>query len=675
MQFNKLKMVVLLFVNLILLACGGGGSEKANPAPVPSPQPLPNPNPPSSPKGTSVIVDPLTQKYIGRVSTLDRSKFFNLHDNMGNSGNYTVANLEFVQDSLQAGHGRQFYSPMGAVRAQINSGVYPSTEYAMNNGPNSVNNFYANPLRDRYSKRLVITEHPRNVMTDTNDPIEGARWAADYFTHYYDDVSRPIFYEPMNEPFVHANDFAANYNGSQEQVRHAMTTWFKEIGREFDTRPELADVNIIGFASAWPSFERFNFGNWQDRMKMFIDNAGAQIDSLSVHLYDGINVQGAETFRSGSNSQAILDLIETYSMIKLDKVLPHSITEYGAIVDRPNGIVEYDAAINSQTVKSFNHIMLELMNREDRLLTSIPFITGHATWYWQDPNQGNGHPYNPSMWRPNRNNIELVNNRWRFIDSNADDNYLLNANSVFFDFWKQVKGHRVAITNSDPDLQTAAFVDEDTAYIVLSNLESEEKTVQLNLAAMDGYQYTSIQLDRLKVPADSAATLSTEIITETKSVTTDDIDAGNITLDFGESIKFTIKFNQTVGIKTKLQRISYYSDEHLKTISAKTALNFVFSEVDITTIEADKSYAMLRMSIAREHARSKQPQISVNGIEVSVPDDWPGYNQNNREQFFGSIEIPVPFDLLTATNAIEIVFDDNGGHVSSVILDVTTGIN
>ena len=53
-------------------------------------------------------------------------------------------------------------------------------------------------------------------------------------------------------------------------------------------------------------------------MKMFIDRAGAYMDGFSVHLYDGINVTGTDTKRSGSNSEAVLDMVEAYSYIKLD---------------------------------------------------------------------------------------------------------------------------------------------------------------------------------------------------------------------------------------------------------------------------------------------------------------------------------------------------------------------
>ena len=56
---------------------------------------------------------------------------------------------------------------------------------------------------------------------------------------------------------------------------------------------------------------------------------------------------------------------------------------------------------------------------------------------------------------------------------------------------------------------------------------------------------------------------------------------------------------------------------------------------------------------------------------VSVPDNWKGYGQSNRNIFFGMIE--VPFDILLLKNGdnnVDITFSDGGGHVSSMILQV-----
>ncbi len=624
---------------------------------------------------TEITIDLNTQQFYGNVSTLDRTKFLNVHDTFTNS-NYTRELAENFKNNYRADHGRQFWSPLSqtVVKNQLDAdGTYPTTATAISNGASNISNYYNNINSDIASNRVVVTDHPANPMYDNNEPIDGARWAADYFTHYYDDNSRPLFYEPMNEPFVHAGEYKENYNNSEEQTREHMTQWFAEIGKEFDSRPELSNVSVIGFASAWPSLELWDFGHWESRMKMFMDNAGEHMDAFSVHLYDGVNVVGANSARSGSNSKAILDLIETYSMFKWDVVKPHAITEYGAIVDRPAGVIEYDATVNSQTIKSFNHIMLELMEREDRILTSIPFITGHSTWYWQNPSQGNGHPYNPSMWRPNPDNITLntSTNRWEFIDPNAADNYLENNNMLFLEFWKDVEGYRANISNNDPDTQVATFINDDKAYIIVSNLEWEQKDISINLREMLGYKYTSIDISRLKVPADEGATLTTTSEVTNADVSGDALNIGTLTLDPSETVKLVVTLDKTIENTTTAQRKTYYADEHLQTITANQAITFTLNGVDVTTLDADKSTASLRMGIGRDHNKSKQPTLSVNGTQVTVPDDWAGYDQANRDLFFGTIDVPVPHNLLSENNTVSITFSDAGGRISSTVLDVT----
>lgn len=624
--------------------------------------------------GQTITVDLATEQYLGLVSILQRNKFLNMHDSFASSHN-SDAVIDTYLNEYRVDHGRQFWTPMSAAKNHLDAnGTYPTTASVQAAGPQNIANYYANSRNQLISNRTVVTDHPSSVIRTNNDPIDGARYAADYYEFYYDDTSRPIFFEPMNEPFVHAGEYTDLY-GSQEEVRAHMTQWFKEIGKQFDQRAALADVNIIGFASAWPSLEMWDFGHWESRMGMFMDEAGEHMDAFSTHLYDGINIVGASSERSGSNSQAILDLIETYSHYKWDTVKPHAITEYGAIVDRPDGELEYDEVVNGQTMRSFNHIMLELMQREDRVLMSIPFLTGYASWYWQSPSSGNGHPYNPSLWRPNPDNIELVNNKWEFKDVNASDNYLVNINSYFLEFWKDVDGRRALVTENDPDIQTAAFVNDEQAFVIISNLEHETKAIDFDIKDISDRSITSIKLERLDVPRDTPATLTSDTYTVNQTATNNNLQGDQITLEAGETVKYTITFDQSIPINNTAQRQSYYADEHLVSIVGNQALTFNINSVELETANTDISSALLRMSIGRKHDKSKQPTLTVNGNTVQVPDDWAGYDQAGRDDFFGAIEIPVPFEYLATNNVISVTFPDSDGRVSSMILDVNNEID
>ena len=91
-----------------------------------------------------------------------------------------------------------------------------------------------------------------------------------------------------------------------------MADFYAQTGKHIHAEPSLKKMKIIGYAAAYPAMELRDFDHWNNTMKMFIDRAGEYMDGLSVHLYDGINIVGKSSRRSGSNSEAILDLIGWY---------------------------------------------------------------------------------------------------------------------------------------------------------------------------------------------------------------------------------------------------------------------------------------------------------------------------------------------------------------------------
>ena len=78
------------------------------------------------------------------------------------------------------------------------------------------------------------------------------------------------------------------------------------------------------------------------------------------------------------------------------------------------------------------------------------------------------------------------------------------------------------------------------------------------------------------------------------------------------------------------------------------------------------------MSIGRKHEKSKSPTVFVNGQALSVPSNWKGYDQANRTDFFGMIEIDVPVESLQASTSVTLEFPDSDGHLSSLVLITQT---
>lgn len=569
---------------------------------------------------TTVQVDVKTQRFLGSVSSLDRKVYFNIHST-SNDQEHTA-----LYNDYNVGKGRSFWGPFSYAKGKTGAvGTYPADK----TGSGEV----------RPVTRLIATEHPSNAFVDGIDVDQAGAWAAAYYKNFVDASGRPEFFEPMNEPFVHASDFYSGGWSSTEnnRIKLQMAKLYAAIGREIHAAPELANMKVIGYASAWPSLELNDFSHWNENMKMFMDNAGDQMDAFSIHFYDGINVTGQDTKRSGSNSEAIMDLVNTYSYIKWGEVKPLAISEYGAI-EKGYGD-NYSDLASIQTVRSINHILFELLDRQDKMLISIPFITGKATWHLTA--QNNYQPYGAVLWKPTNIGEPTVAG-WEYT-----------PRILFYDMWKDVKGDRASINSDNPDIQTQAFVDGNTIFIALNNLSENTETVDLQFVnAIADIQ--SINFKSLVIYEDKPQVYVDESRTQVPA---------SLQMETGETALITITTGTAINFTKNIVRKKYYSSTYLQPISTGQAINFTFNNV-----QTGNGFAKLQMGIGRKHDVSKQPVVKINGVTVDVPTNWKGYDQANRDDFFGTIDIPFDPAILQTNNTVSVTFPDTGGRLSSLIL-------
>lgn len=583
---------------------------------------------PMQAQNTQVQIRPNVKRNIGGVSLLDRGKYFNMH-----SRGQDAEHQDFYQKYNVTRSGRGFWTPLAVAKQQTGQvGVYPN--HASSSPDTSV----------RAVTEFVATDHPRNAYKEGLDIDAAADWVVAYYRDQVNAEGRPRFYEPMNEPFVHARDFYDEPDwtpSAEERVRGEMAELFSVIGAKIHDAPELANMMVIGYSSAYPQMERQDFSHWTSNQKMFMDVAGDNMDGFATHLYDGINVVGEDTRRSGSNSEAILDLIETYSYVKWDSVKPHAVTEYGGIEKGyPDG---YSDVQSIQSIRSINHILFNLLERQDKMLISIPFITGKATWHINANN--NYQPYGAVLWIPENIGVPLEQiTGWEYT-----------ARINFYKLWQHVKGDRVLIHSDNPDIQTQAFLDDQTLYVALNNLDENNQVVDLNFLGnipnLDKVDIRSLKIFKFDDPIYEQRT--SEVYPETLSLVA------------GETVVLAYNFASPIAFDNTLYANKYYTKKHLESIVANQEMTFQFNAV--TTGEG---YANLRMSIGRKHNRSKAPEVRVNGQLIATPNNWAGYDQADRDDFFGMIEIPVPVELLQISNTVSIKFPDSGGHISSLILEV-----
>ena len=74
-----------------------------------------------------------------------------------------------------------------------------------------------------------------------------------------------------------------------------MTQFFKYVAQKIHAAPELDNMKVLGYSAAFLSFEKNDFSIWNENMKMFMDEAGQDVDVFSTHIYDGINQIGQDT--------------------------------------------------------------------------------------------------------------------------------------------------------------------------------------------------------------------------------------------------------------------------------------------------------------------------------------------------------------------------------------------
>ncbi|AZQ63988.1 T9SS type A sorting domain-containing protein [Flammeovirga pectinis] len=589
---------------------------------------------------TAVTIDFQTQKFLNDASTLDRTKYFNIH--IAASQNYSDKDMSDLKD-WGVTMGRSFWGPFGRYKEYINTNNdYPAEELIQEESSREINYLKTQHYYKYITPQLIITDHP-DAMVDMDMNTENAgKFAANHFYHGYEEDKRPIYYEPVNEPFVHAHEpvFTEDGKYSADEVRIKTAEYFRDIGKAFDEKG--LTTNVVGYVSAWPQMELWDFGHWESRMKMFMDIAGDYMDGISIHLYDGINVTGQDTERSGSNSVATLDLINTYSFIKWDSLKPLVISEYGGI---PNGYDETYSDIKSiQSVRSINHLIFQLLDIQDKLMISVPFITGKSPWYYQD---NDFEPYKADLWKPVKSSV--INNEIK--------EYEYTAKRRFYDLWNKVNGNRVQCTTSNQDIFAQTFVDNNAAYICLNNIDAINQEVSLQFLTSVG-NINSVNKRSLKIYVNAP-------------VIYEDLDLNtlpeSITLEPHETVVLTLGLERPIVFNKKAIRKEYYSKTYLQPIKANTPLNFTFNTVDIN---AEEGEARLRMSIGRKHNVSKKPIVKVNGKEVKILDNWKGYDQTDKDDFFGALEIPIPHAILEEKNEVSITFPDNGGTISSVILSV-----
>ncbi|WP_111977504.1 agarase [Algibacillus agarilyticus] len=459
---------------------------------------------------------------------------------------------------------------------------------------------------------------------------------------------KPKYIEIMNEPLFELVEYPGNHHAATvDQVMRFHANVADEI------RKHDKEVLIGGYTVAFPNYEVDNFNEWETIDKHFMEVAGKKMDFISIHLYDFPNIPYGsvtrEQYRKGSNMEATLDMLDAYMAIEWQTLIPIVVSEYGSQL---HGM--YNQPWSSERdwlqLKAFNAMIMQFLERPDRIEQSLPFIPLKAEW-------GRNAPDIPYYWRlmiQQKERPGQTGEKWTFSDL-----------IYFYDLWNGVSGKRLDTRATDPDIQVDAYLNDKTLYVIANSLEFADSALDLSMLG--------IQAKNIKHVTQRVLYLGDDKIVKYKEKSLGNQFPKNLTLQGEATIVLVIELENAVKQKYYLQESRHYADKMTQTISANKIQSFKVNGLDV----AKQGDAILRLGVGRDFTKSLTPTIKINGSLINLPDDFRGYDQNHnaagekgkaRNSFFGVLEIPFPYRLLKKDNNVDVTFADDGGKISTVII-------
>jgi len=624
-----------------------------------------------------VSVDPSCIHEVGGVRAFDRSKFITIHASIGErcwtedvrgEGNFTE---DLLADFFE-GYDVYFGRDTGQISYQINRMIKEDPARSgwplLHGDPRSIE---AQGLKSREAFERDARWHPYEYRAESAmicsqyhpfwpDGTAGkSGWAfsqvdseeepfgtatgffmAQFMNHFYGHAEngnigcvKPSLVEVINEPDWELWGLHAPTNA---RAGDPVWSFHNSVAREIKrVNPE---VKVGGFCNAFPDHQYNEFQEWNREWKAFIDHCGSNMDFYTLHLY-GFDDPYADWERKGCNLEATLDLIEHYSHLKVGRTLPFVISEYG---DRARKLENgpWCSLRDWKFLKATHSMLMSFADRPHLIEKTIPFLLCKAEW---------GRGDYPKAWRLMRqkNEPESCTGEWVYTDV-----------IKFYDLWKEVKGTRVRVSGSDPDIQLDAYVDGNKLFVVMNNLQKKKTSIRLAPIELRGNPVQQVLEKNFYLSDDQLTTLDKREHGEPPKRVVLGAEGGAV-------VQYT--FEKEVVFSALCEEVKYYANEYMRPIIAGKLATFSFSAVEIP----DQGEAVLRLGIGRDKKLNRYPRVWVNGEAVKVRRDYMGNDAgDDRPEFFGVLDVPIPISLLQKENRIEVSFSKTGGHVASAALRV-----
>lgn len=614
---------------------------------------------------SSIEVNLNVKHVLGDVETFDRKKFVTIHASLTESdwnGDNEKADLK---DDFLNGYDVYLGRNTGGIMYNFNNRItedparpgFANPASIASVGKSTKNSYASNTKLHGYEDRndIVICTLPKSwypnghatnknwTISKVNSDTEAFGTASgEYYGNYLKEFygtggttgeNQPPYAEIINEPL-----WKLVKEGNQQPID--VFRFHKGVAKAM--KKIVPNVPVGGYCAAFPNFEEQNFQRWHDRHKLFMDTAGEEMDFWTIHLYDFPSISnGKRKYRKGSNMEATMDMLEQYSFQKFGVVKPIMVSEYGAQTHDYNN-KPWSPYRDYLKVKSTNAMMMQFMERANNINKAIPFIMNKAEWGY---NATTGRPHLSRLMRK-ADEPTSYTGKWVYAET-----------VKLYQLWSDVKGTRVESQSDNLDILTDAYVDGDKAYVIITNLEFSPVELDLKLKGTDE-NITNIQLKHFYLKGGKGGI---PMLDDTNVTTLPN------TLTIGAEGTYIIAYTykNAPAIDESLNEKKYYADTYLKEINGAAEV------FNINGVETTKyGEAMLRVGVGRNHGASLKPFITVNGTTIQIPRNYRGDVQTDRATFFGVLEIPVPYKLLKENNKVSVTFSGNGGHISTVTMQV-----
>ncbi|WP_206667109.1 hypothetical protein [Seonamhaeicola maritimus] len=617
-----------------------------------------------------------TKHSVNGIDAFDREKYITIHANLTNdwSGNHLHSDIrsDFL-DGYDVYLGRETGGLTGVLRTVKEDPKRPGfadVSHIKSLGERATQSYQRHTELHGYERRMnnmVIGGQFHPFWPDGNTNRKG--WAlsqtsndkepfgtatGQFMAHYIKSFfpkgvrKKPKYIEVINEPMWDLvprenRGVALKEKAAVQKMAEFHSTVAKEIKK---LNP---DVLVGGYTCAFPDFELYDFKRWEYRWKQFIDLTGDDMDFWSLHFYDFPCKQNYNSgklsyikkYRKGSNLKASLDMLEQYSMMTFGKIKPMVISEYSVQAHRYRDIA-WTPWRDYLYVKSANAMLMTFMDHPQSIAMAIPFFMLKSEW----GRTKEGHPYRSRLFRQQFEKEGETGDQWVYSDL-----------VKFYQLWSDVKGKRVDIKSNTVDIQTEAYINRKKAYVILNNLTEKKVPMHLNVLNPTGNPLKQIKIKHHYAPYKPIEIEREGIIDE--KVLKANLELIELEAEGTMILEYT--FKKPIDILATKEEVKYYADSYYQPIEAGKEIVFKINKVVI----GKKVEAVLRIGIGRDHGKSLRPEVRFNGTKITVPDNYSGEPQTDRERFYGVIEIPIDADFLKPNNEISIKFPDSGGHVAT----------